>query len=379
MTAQRTSPFLNEGWLEAQRAYWDAWATLSRRTLESAPPDRRETGSSPWADALENWWKAVASVVPPQGRELFDPLIAQGKAYLRMTEAFTAMLQNMGVPPTSGDAWQERLRSSLSNLTGAFSKSQAEAAGGMRGPLSFWGVPLDAWARTMSGAPAMPGDWMENFRTENWGKFVDHFHGQTERYLFVPALGYTREWQEQAQEGVRLSIEYARALRDYTNVFNRLGVDTADHLYRKIVRLTAEGDAITSVRQLYDLWVDAAEDAYAAVVTTEEYSEIYARMINAQMALTNHTRNVVDQAIGMLDLPTRKGLNTVQQRQQELRREIRALRDELDALRADAPPTLRTARAGRSADRNGKKTRSRATRKRTAAGEPASPSADNGE
>jgi hypothetical protein len=65
-------------------------------------------------------------------------------------------------------------------------------------------------------------------------------------------------------------------------------------------------------------------------VFTEEYADIYARLVNTLMALKHHNQTAVDEVAGSLNLPTHQGITTVQRRQQELRREIAGFRSLLD-------------------------------------------------
>jgi chromosome segregation ATPase len=48
------------------------------------------------------------------------------------------------------------------------------------------------------------------------------------------------------------------------------------------------------------------------------------------MALKHHGQSMIDQFMGALNMPTHKGVTTLQCRQQELRRELRDIRSQLD-------------------------------------------------
>ncbi|HEY0178125.1 MAG TPA: poly(R)-hydroxyalkanoic acid synthase subunit PhaE, partial [Dokdonella sp.] len=101
------------------------------------------------------------------------------------------------------------------------------------------------------------------------------------------------------------------------------------------------GRQIESLRALYDLWVDAAEEGYAEIVLTEEYREAYGALVNAQMRMRAHVQQEVERIAGELGMPTRTELNTIGERLQALRREVReqgtgAEREsELAAVRAE--------------------------------------------
>ncbi|HYY15364.1 MAG TPA: poly(R)-hydroxyalkanoic acid synthase subunit PhaE, partial [Gammaproteobacteria bacterium] len=62
------TPSESNEWIDLQRKYWDTWSQLCQQTLSSnllpAAP------SNPWAQALDDWWKAIAPGVPQQNQDL---------------------------------------------------------------------------------------------------------------------------------------------------------------------------------------------------------------------------------------------------------------------------------------------------------------------
>jgi class III poly(R)-hydroxyalkanoic acid synthase PhaE subunit len=229
----------------------------------------------------------------------------------------------------SQDDWQVALRTIAERWQAGFSQSAGDA-----GFATFWNLPFDTWSRTASAASVFPGDFLESHKPETWSRFADGLHRNMERFLSVPALGYTREVQEQGQEMVRLALEYHRALQAYGMAFRDLGTETLSRLQKRLAESAERQEPVTSLRALYDVWVDCSEEAYLELVSTDSYAEVYGRMVNALMALKHHGRNLVDEAVGAMGLPTRHGLSTLQQRQQELRREVAGLRRELSAMRS---------------------------------------------
>jgi poly[(R)-3-hydroxyalkanoate] polymerase subunit PhaE len=118
-------------------------------------------------------------------------------------------------------------------------------------------------------------------------------------------------------------------LQEYAHLHGRLGIDTLDRLSKKIIARAEKGEEIKSLREIYDLWIDCCEEAYNEFAFTEEYAEAYGRLINALMALKHQSQNTVDELMGALNMPTHKGITTLQCRQQELRRELREMRARL--------------------------------------------------
>ena len=59
------------------------------------------------------------------------------------------------------------------------------------------------------------------------------------------------------------------------------------------------------------------------------------------MALKQHSREMIDQLLGAIGIPTRRETNTLHRRLQEVRREGKAMRAELEALKAQTAMTER--------------------------------------
>lgn len=341
------SPSGSNEWIVLQRKYWDAWSQLCQQTLTSnlLPTDL----PNPWAQALDHWWKAVAPGVPQENQDLIQKMMEPGKSFFGISDEFTRFLGNLSEPAKSYGNWQELFLSRIGELKTTLSQASTEgAAKAMRGLFPFFEMPMDTWTRTFSSASPLPGDFLQVLKPEG---LADELHDRIGRFLSVPGVGYTREWQEQAQRGARLLLDYERALQEYTQLHSKVGIDTLERLSKKLIARAEKNAEIKTLRELYDLWVDCCEEAYNDIVFTEQYQDAYGHLINALMALKHHGQSMIDQFMGTLNMPTHKGLTTLQCRQQELRRELRDIRSrlgehvskadlkgmqtELDALRTD--------------------------------------------
>ncbi|MGH8210336.1 MAG: poly(R)-hydroxyalkanoic acid synthase subunit PhaE [Steroidobacteraceae bacterium] len=81
-----------------------------------------------------------------------------------------------------------------------------------------------------------------------------------------------------------------------------------------------------SIRKLYDLWIECAEEAYAATAHTEEYCRTQAELINTMTALVLAQRQHAERVAGAFGLPTRSEMD-------ELQSQLKALRSGLHADR----------------------------------------------
>jgi class III poly(R)-hydroxyalkanoic acid synthase PhaE subunit len=114
--------------------------------------------------------------------------------------------------------------------------------------------------------------------------------------------------------------------------FGKLGGETARRFQAALQERGKEDKPISSMRELYDQWVEMSEAAYAEFVMTEEYQKLYGNLVNSLLALKKQMARMVDQTLESMHMPTHTELSTLQSRQQELRRENLRLRKEIKEI-----------------------------------------------
>ncbi|KAA6186061.1 class III poly(R)-hydroxyalkanoic acid synthase subunit PhaE [Thiohalocapsa marina] len=308
----------NDDWLKLQQRYWDGLAEMGRKALgtESAG------ASNPWQAAMDQWWKTLSPGASQPGQEFMDRLMEQGKSYFETVEKLTK-----GIAGTDMTQGWDTITRNLEDMQKAFMGGMADGDNSMRRMAGFWEMPLDNWQRMVSSlSPMMPGDLLRNMPH-------NPMQGDVERMLSAPGLGYSREEQGQYQDLIRRSMDYQRALQEYTGFFSKLGMKSVERM-RDFLQAHADGSKpIDSARTLYDSWVSCCEAVYAEEVATPEYARIHGQLVNAEMALKKRMSVMVDESLGAMNMPTRSELRTLQERLQENRRENKHLRRELEMIK----------------------------------------------
>ncbi|MDZ7751753.1 MAG: class III poly(R)-hydroxyalkanoic acid synthase subunit PhaE [Gammaproteobacteria bacterium] len=309
-------------WLQAQHRYWDAWQQLSK--LGSPQPEPRK---DPWSEALDQWWKAVSPAAPDPVQGFYNQLVEQGKQFMRTSETLRhSLMPDAAVPPNQ---WATAVEGSLNALRDLFAQgAQGKDKDGreaLHQMFSFWELPVDTWQRCASVLCGFPGDALGAFKPgSDPGDGTEMFQEHVERFLSAPGLGYTREHQEQHQTFMRALMAYQAALQEYNEQFTKIAMNSVDRFRETLLAKGGGDDTITTLRGLYDLWVDVCEEVYAEQVFTEEYSAAHGKLVNALMAVKLQGRTMVDEAVGTLGLPTRREVDSIEKRVQQLRREIHA-------------------------------------------------------
>ncbi len=330
------------GWMEAQQKYWNAWADMAQRGMK-AP----EAAKSPWADGLNQWWQMLAPMTPPVGREVFDRLMDVSKGYFSLAERFMTGAQNSqdgGMDAING--WLDSLQKMWSDCAqagAAFRTDGFSPQNQFKGLTTFWDLPMDTWNRLAANVMPMPGDFTHAFHPEGIHAVKD----QVNKFLSIPAVGYTREAQEQYQILAQRQVDYMAAMQAYQGAFAKLGMETARKFQQSLLERAREGKPITSLRELYDQWVEMSEAAYADFVMTQEYQALYGRLVNTLLAMKQQMSRMVDQTLEAMHMPTHAEISTLQCRQQELRRDNLRMRKEIKGLQAQLEALRQTLLQGR--------------------------------
>ncbi len=321
-------------WRARSREYWDAWMDATRKTFGTAAADPADV-QLPWHEGLEQWSRLFESGTAKAGQsEVVEHLLAGARSYF-------ALLQSLAEKGAKGkadpQAWTRAVRD-------AFNFPGADAA--------LLDNPLARALRELAGQGA------KGFEQLMAG--LEPALKEARSLLDLPAFGYAREHQERYQNAAKAWLDYQQQTNRYNALIARASQRAFEVFEDKLAEHAEPGRQIDSVRGLYNLWVDAAEDAYAEVALSPEFREVYGALVNAQMRVRQGVQQEVERLSNDLGMPTRTEIDTMGQRLHALRREARrqtddvipqlvaevaALRREVERLKADrASPAPRSAR-----------------------------------
>ena len=245
------------------------------------------------------------------GEDLWARSMAALKGYNEWMQG--AVGSGLGQGPAD---WQQAMQNLFSSMGGqpfahAFASIDSEAA---RSFMQLW----QSWLQSgQSGVAGMKFD-------------VEHF----------AAFGYTRERQLQQQALAAAMQEYLEWAGKYQALIQRANGEGMERLQATLANWTDSTRQVDSLKALYDLWVDGAEDAYAKLALSEEFRHVYGEMVNAQSRLRQLQQEQLEAMCRELGMPTRSEVSALGKRLHELRREVRdgnrsSQADEVAGLRAE--------------------------------------------
>lgn len=314
-----------------------------------------------WRQQFEAMARQFAATAP-SGMDT-DPMSAWAKLVQPASGGAEAMLERFS---RQAQDYLALMRSVAES--GAGKGDAASIARGWRDALaaSTAGNPLLAALGSINGNGARTLEQM-TAGAEAW---LSPLAGQMQAWMSLPAFGPAREQQERLQQ---LARDQA-ALQQAQARFQALLLEAGERAFvaferkleeRKLEERNAPGRQLDSARALYDLWIDAAEDAWSELALSPRFGQVFSALSDAQMRVRRGVQEQVERACGELGMPTRGELDSAHQRIHALTRDLRALRRRLDGDGDGAD-------AG-DADADAAPPRAAAPRKSTRASKPARP------
>ena len=213
-----------------------------------------------------------------------------------------------------------------------------------------------AWKRALGGdfgnpfaevLRGMQGPGQQGF--EQWfaqaAPFIEKLQRDGQAWSGMPAFGFTREHQERLQHLVQAQADYQQQSQAYQALMAEAAQDAFKRFERKLAERSEPGKQLESARALFDLWIDAAEEAYADIALSPRFRDAYGALVNSQMRLRAAVQAQVEQVGDALGMPTRSEVDVAHRKIVQLERELRRLRDLVAGMPSSGEPSKRPAGA----------------------------------
>ncbi len=301
-------------WQALQKQYWSAWQDATRNAAGVAPDP-----ALPWHEGLEQWSRQFAN--SGKQNETAERLLGSAKAYVALMQSMLAVAAGKDAGAGVQAAWAQAMRD-------GFDLPGVDAA--------FVNNPLAAMLQALRG----PGAQGFGELPQAFAPFLAQAKQEGMSWLNAPAFGYAREHQQRMQKAAAAFAQFQDAVGKYNALMLKSSQRSFAIFENKLVERSEPGRQIDSLRGLYDLWVDAAEEAYAEIALSDEFRKVYGDVVNAQMRVRAHVQAEVERLGSELGIPTRSELDSVHKRLHGLRRDgagarIAGLERELGSVRAE--------------------------------------------
>lgn len=314
----------NDDFEALARQYWSQWGDMLRAGATPASsgfPDAQFPGmnTATAGATLPGWNEAVA---------WWSKLAQGGGIGSGFNNGFGSGLGNQANATvdrfnTQAQAWYGQMQQLAAQFAGQDASASDIAGAWKRALGGDFGNPFADVLRDMQG-PGQQGfeQWVAQVMP-----FIEKMQRDGQSWSSMPAFGLTREHQERWQHLMRAQSDYQQQSKAYQALMVEAVQDAFKRFEDKLIELSEPGKQLESARALFDLWIDAAEDAYADIALSPRFRQAYGAMVNAQMRLRAAVQDQIEQMGEMLGVPTRREVDAAHRKIVELERQVRRLSD----------------------------------------------------
>lgn len=296
------------------------WSALTE-AMRSAGGGARQ--QDPWQAAMQQWSQLAGG---GQGRNDAGDAIERFSAQARQ---WFGTMQQVAEQFAGKSASAQDIAAAWKQAMGGGGNPFASLLSGMtgRGQSAF-----EDWYAQI--APMLHGGM---FNGLSGGNLLGGMRQEAMSWLQTPAFGHNREQQERWQALIAAQLELQQKNDAYNALMLEVGRDAFDRFERKLAERSEPGRQLQSARALFDLWIDAAEEAYAEIALSPGFRKVYGELVNAQMRVRAGIQNEVERMCGMFGMPGRTEVDSAHRKIAELERQLRRLRDAVSAQAKPAP------------------------------------------
>lgn len=144
-------------------------------------------------------------------------------------------------------------------------------------------------------------------------------------------LGPAREQQLAWQEYLQAQTDYQLRLQVVLHAYGKVFTQSLEAVPAQVAQRKAQGQEVKDFRELYELWIECGEQAFAVLARDPEFITAQAASSNALSRVKRAQNALIEIWLKSHDLPTRSELNSVHQRLRDLQQRVVELEQQLGA------------------------------------------------
>ena len=275
---------------------------------------------------LESWWRSVSPGLPRESRTSYNHVLRQSQAFYSILDQFARLLSEAAAAQDNDEEWQSILSRYFDTMRKEAFKSEF-SSGGKPGIYS-WVSPITIWQQMLSGMPHEPAGLFREMMTDDYRDFF-------QKLLTLPGADqYSAEYQEKIREGMKLWDKFFNKSREYHALYEKLGIAALDLLEKKLLELGGSGGKISSLRELYNLWIDCNEQTFSEYMKDDHYSKIYSELVNLLMEIKTHSIEILEEVFSLYNMPTMHAVDALYKSQRNMSRELNEARKDQEEATA---------------------------------------------
>jgi class III poly(R)-hydroxyalkanoic acid synthase PhaE subunit len=281
--------------------YWKALSEAMRTAGGGARPQ------DPWQAAMNSWSQLAGGAQRSDASDMIERFSAQARQWFGMMQQVAGQFAGRSASAEDiAGAWKQAMGGGGNPFASLFTEMTGRGQSG-----------FDQWYQQV--APMFKGMF--------GGGMFDGMRQDSMQSMRTPAFGLHREHQERWQALAEAQFELQQKNDAYNALMLEAGREAFERFERKLAERSEPGRQLQSARALFDLWIDAAEEAYAEIALSSGFRKVYGELVNAQMRVRAGIQREVELIGGLFGMPGRTEVDAAHRKIAELERQLRRLRD----------------------------------------------------
>ncbi|NOT90013.1 MAG: class III poly(R)-hydroxyalkanoic acid synthase subunit PhaE [Lysobacter sp.] len=301
--------------------YWKALSEAMRSAGSGARPQ------DPWQVAMDSWSQLAGGARRNDASDMIERFSAQARQWFGMMQQVAGQFAGRSASAQDiAGAWKQAMGGGGNPFASLFTEMTGRGQSGF----DQWYQQVAPMFKGMFGGGMFDGNVFANnmFAGMRPGSmFNDGMLNDSMQSMRMPAFGLHREHQERWQALAEAQFELQRKNEAYNALMLEAGRDAFERFERKLAERSEPGRQLQSARALFDLWIDAAEEAYAEIALSSGFRKVYGELVNAQMRVRAGVQREVELFGGLFGMPGRTEVDGAHRKIAELERQLRRLRD----------------------------------------------------
>lgn len=312
--------------------YWHALSEAMRSASGAARP------RDPWQSMMDSWSQLAGGARRNDASDAIERFSAQARQWFETMQQVAGQFAGQSASPQDiAGAWKQAMGGGGNPFASLFSEMTGRGQSGF----DQWYQQVAPMFNGMLGGGLgrmFQGGMLQDSMLQN-GLLQDGMRQEAMQWLRTPAFGLNREQQERWQALAEAQLALQQKNDAYNALMLEAGRDAFERFERKLEAHSEPGRQLQSARALFDLWIDAAEEAYAEIALSAGFRQVYGELINAQMRVRAGIQREIELVGGLFGMPGRTEVDAAHRKIAELERQLRRLRDAVAPQPAQAKPS----------------------------------------
>ncbi|MDY6045142.1 MAG: poly(R)-hydroxyalkanoic acid synthase subunit PhaE [Peptoniphilus sp.] len=319
---------------------------------------------NPWGEGPYAAWARMVNAYNPfkmskdmsaSTREVFEKMLNSNQMYLGMYEQWKKFSDNFLKPGT------EEYKKNLDQLVDQFNKMFMDhfipllpenLRGLMINTQSYFNTYIDtlenfigpwSWAYQNIADIYMESIYKDPMKLADTLKEWKEAYDQTFGVLVKsPVVGSSREMLEQNNKAVGAMIDMLVAVSEFMTRSLSVGYEYSKEAFEDYFDSIEEGEEPKTFNEFYKMWSKHVENALETYFYTDEFSKLIAKVADSTMIFKIEYDKVLEKALKNSPIVTKSEVDNVYKNVYELRREVRALKKELENVKASKDDSSET-------------------------------------